>query len=150
MIELLADVDTKIYILQKYGSAILTLYSVFGNLTPVLVFLTMTHVFLNNVLHESVKVFKYFYISLLIGIILDLDTHTFLPVIEQITTKSPLTLKREYSVLTYVFGITTLRDAMDSMMMYIVRTGITLIFVSIKALAFLMFNEHPRIRNRNI
>lgn len=150
MIELLADVDTKIYILQKYGTLILKLYDVFGNITSVLVFLTMTHVFLNNMIHENVRTFKYFYISLLIGSIMDFETQTFLPMIERISTKNPLTLKREYSVLTYIFGITTLRDVMDNMMMYIVRTILTLTFLFVKGITSLLHNEHSRVRKRNI
>jgi len=150
MIELLSDVDTKIYILQKYGTLILKLYDVFGNMTIVWVVLTMSHVFLNNMIHHNVNALKYFYFSLFIGFIMDIETKSFLPFIEFITHKNQLALKREYSILTYVFGITTLRDVMDTMMMYIVRTVLMLTFVFIKGFAILVSNEHTRVRKRNI
>ncbi len=86
-----------------------------------LYFLTMLDMFLFS--------FTNIYVLLFFGLFANNNLITFKPTIEHISYTSSLTLKREYTILTYVFGITYLRDIMDMLLTSCVRLFLKFCFL---------------------
>lgn len=116
MIETISELDTKIKIIQVYGKCMLYLLHFFGNKTiVVLSFLSFT---LN-------------YYGLLLSLLfLDVPLQ---PILEHLTYTNPIVIKREYTILTYVFGINYLRDIIDSLLRQVVMI---FIIICIKILTY--------------
>jgi hypothetical protein len=126
MYEIVSDTDTKIKIIQWYGYFLLGLYKLLGDEMTVIGFLSLVQTFFFDMSH--------IFVFIVFGIISDLHLIRFKPVIEHITSISHLALKREYTLTTYVFGITFLRDVMDSMLISCVRLVLKLtVYFAIKA-----------------
>ena len=121
MYEIISDVETKIKIIQFYSNFLLKLYDFFGDETVVVIFLTMLDMFLFT--------FSNIYVLIFFGLFANNNLLTFKPAIEHISYTSPLVLKREYTVLTYVFGITYLRDIMDMLLTSCVRLFLKFCFL---------------------
>lgn len=121
MYEIISDVETKIKIIQFYSNFLLKLYELFGDETAVVLFLTILDVFLFS--------FTNIYVFLFFGLFANNNLITFKPTIEHISYTSSLTLKREYTILTYVFGITYLRDIMDMLLTSCVRLFLKFCFL---------------------
>ena len=121
MYEIISDIETKIKIIQIYSNFLLKLYDLFGDETAVVIFLTMLDMFLFS--------FTNIYVLLFFGLFANNNLITFKPAIEHISYTSPLSLKREYTILTYVFGITYLRDIMDMLLTSCVRLFLKFCFL---------------------
>lgn len=103
MFEVLSELETKIQIIQIYGKCMLKLYDLFGNETIIILFFTMVSMS---------------YIGIFMGFLfLDLPTRPFL---EHITYTDPLFIKREYTILTYFFGINYFRDIIDDLIRQVI------------------------------
>lgn len=121
MYEIISDIETKIKIIQIYSNFLLKLYDLFGDETAVVIFLTMLDMFLFS--------FTNIYVLLFFGLFANNNLITFKPAIEHISYTSPLSLKREYTILTYVFGVTYLRDIMDMLLTSCVRLFLKFCFL---------------------
>ena len=121
MYEIISDIETKIKIIQIYSNFLLKLYDLFGDETAVVIFLTMLDMFLFS--------FTNIYVLLFSGLFANNNLITFKPAIEHISYTSSLALKREYTILTYVFGITYLRDIMDMLLTSCVRLFLKFCFL---------------------
>lgn len=121
MYEIISDIETKIKIIQIYSNFLLKLYELFGDETAVVIFLTILDVFLFS--------FTNIYVFLFFGLFANNNLITFKPAIEHISYTSPLSLKREYTILTYVFGVTYLRDIMDMLLTSCVRLFLKFCFL---------------------
>jgi len=123
MIEIIAELDTKIKIIQVYGKCMLYIFHYLGNQTIViLTFLTFT---LN---------YYGLFLSLLF---LDVPLQ---PILEHLSYTNPIVIKREYTILTYVFGINYLRDVIDSLLRQVV---FIILFICIKILSYNKLWTYP-------
>lgn len=125
MYEIISEMDTKIKIIQAYGWFLLKLHEVFGSEYTVIALLSLFETF----------VFSFTNIFVLLGmaIISELQLIQFKPFVEHLTYSSITQIKREYTITTYVFGITYLRDMIDTLLMSFVRFCLKIcIILSIK------------------
>lgn len=132
MYELIADVETKIKIIQNYGKFLLILNDLVGY-ESVIIILTLLEIVVFN--------FWNIYIVICMALFSDTNIITFRPVIQHIVDSEPLALKREYTILTYGLGITYLRDVMDSLLIHFVRT---LLKISMYFTIWILSNMHKR------
>lgn len=133
MYEIISELDTKIKIIQAYGWFLLKLHELFGNEYSVIALLSLFEMF----------VFSFSNIFVIIGlaVISDLQIIRFKTLVEHITYSSVIQLKREYTLTTYVFGITYLRDTMDKMLTACVQFCLKIgLFICIKVYSrFVMY-----------
>ena len=108
MYEIISEMDTKIKIIQVYGWFLLKLHEVFGSEYSVIAILSLFEMF----------VFNFTNIFVLIGMAIMSDLHMiqFKPIIEHITYSSITQIKREYTIMTYFFGMTYMRDVIDKLL----------------------------------